>query len=831
MGFPFLAPLSPWTVEVLKEREESTFDTAFRNPYVILTSGALVVKGIAKSEQDARNEEIKDLINTPPNYPNAYKGCIISNNSNNIGLSYQTGKTIIGIDFDGKPIEVDNENGRKVSTPIIESVEIDTDGANNTLKTARINIICFTLKQLEMFELFFMKPGMNVLIEYGDSSLLKKDVIKYGEKLKVNSPQLQKRKWNRYRNGKQESLDPFTRPEEALIEKTNNYQDFCENFSQYYRSDTNAIIEYLNRVEKSLGTYDLVAGKVLDYSFSIGEGGVYQIQLEVSQGNQVSLAIPQNPNKKGSKTSTPIIDKNIKPYDQIMELIAADFNLDKENLKKMLSVVHPLGKNITWEKDWFNFLKVNKEQKDTVASKDAYISLRFILKILMNYILVNGNVDETFFSFHLPVYNKKAANGDLEMDGNVPKQYNVLPITSNKFIMSSSDEIIFPSKELPTIVAPIQPKENEPELSDEENVIKIGSGSVDGTINGYSFHTPETYAVPDVQPYHYIAANPKIQDERIGDALNIFLKYESVVKLWNKTQTRIDFLEGALNMINSNSYGLFRLVYGCQIENSPGTIVDYKHASRGILEQNAQEEIYRFKPTGIKSIVKNFSFNFQMSNLVAGRTLFNSNKALAEAKAKAEVGLTDAQKKNIKTEKLELPSSAYKSIDNSTFANADGWYSINNVELKRIEANFIKAKQNTNTTVSKETESKTVTKEAKNLTDVVNSKSIKFILDSTGKKIEPLIYKDPTFIQDYITQAQAAAKTKKSTLSPIDVTLTIDGFSGFRCGQYFNIDGIPEIYNQIGVFQITNTKHNIQKDGGWITTIEAGFRIIDKKKN
>ena len=98
MGFPFLAPLSPWTVEVLKEREESTFDTAFRNPYVILTSGALVVKGIAKSEQDARNEEIKDLINTPPNYPNAYKGCIISNNSNkekNYSLKYFLGESKI----------------------------------------------------------------------------------------------------------------------------------------------------------------------------------------------------------------------------------------------------------------------------------------------------------------------------------------------------------------------------------------------------------------------------------------------------------------------------------------------------------------------------------------------------------------------------------------------------------------------------------------------------------------------------------------------------------------------------------------------------------------
>jgi hypothetical protein len=815
MGFPFLAPLSPWIVEVLKEREDSTFDTAFRNPYAILTSGALVVKGTAEADQDKRKKQLQDLINTPPK--ESYKGCIISNNSNDVALSYQTGKTIIGIDFTGKPIEVDGEIGRKVSTPVITSIEIDTDGANNTLKTAKVNITCFTLKQLEMFELFFMKPGMNVLLEWGDSSLLK---TKFNYEKLANVPQVQKRKFNRYKDGKEIEFKPFTKPEEALVPKTGEYDTWCKNFSNYYRSDTTAIVEYLNRIEQSLGTYDLVAGKVLDYSFSMGDNGTYQVMVEITQGNQVSLAIPQNPSKSGSKMGTPILDPKITPYDQIMELIASDFNLDKVNLKKILDFPHPI-KDGKWENDWFNFLKINKEQKDTVASQDAYISLRFVLKVLMNYILVNGNVDEKFFTFNLPIYNKKAGDG-LEMNGKAPKEYNVLPVTSNKFMMSSSDEVIFPSGKLPTIVAPTQPKENE-ELKDEENVIKIGKDTIDGKINGYDFHTTDVYVVPNVQPF--IDIKPSNENDVIGDALNIFLKYESVVKLWNRNQTRIDFLEAILNMVNSHSYGLFQLVYGLQTENSLPTIVDYKAAAKEIQLQNEKVEIYRFKPTTIKSIVKSFSFNFQMSNLVAGRTLFNSNKAIAEAKSK----LTPEQLKTVKTEALQLPPNAYKSIDNSTFANSDGWYSINNVELKRIEATFDQAKKNINSSVSKEGESKTATKEAPNLTDVVNTKSTKFILDKAGKNIKPLIYKDPTFIQDYILQS-VKAENKKSTLSPIDITITIDGFSGFRCGQYFNVDGIPEIYNQIGVFQITNTKHNVASDGGWTTTIEAGFRIVDKKK-
>ena len=817
MGFPFLAPLSPWIVEVLKEREESTFDTAFKNPYAILTSGALVVKGTALTDQNERKKQLQDLINNPGD--NSYKGCIISNNSNDIGLSYQTGETIIGIDFTGKPIKVDGEKGRKVSTPIIESIEIDTDGANNTLKTARINIVCFTLKQLEMFELFFMKPGMNVLLEWGDSSLLKP---KFNNEKPANIPQNQKRKYNRYKDGKEIEFKPFTRPEEALVEKTGDYDTWCRNFSNYYRSDTTAIAEYLNRIERSLGTYDLVAGKVLDYSFSIGDNGTYQVMLEVTQGNQVSLAIPHNPTKAGSKENTQISPPP-KPFDQIVEIIAADFNLNKENLIKILKYPHPV-KDGNWEKDWFNFLKINTEQKDTTASQNAYISLRFVLKILMNYMLVSGNVDEPFFTFNLPIYNRLPDADGLEKDGDKFKEYNVLPVTSNKFIMSSSDEVIFPTNELPTMVAPIQPKENQPALADEENVIKIGKDTIDGTINGYNFHTTEIYAVPSVQPTIFITREN--ENDRTGDALNIFLKYESIVKIWNKTQTRIDFLESVLNMINSNSYGLFTLVYGLQIENSKPTIVDYKSASKEIQLQNDQVEIYRFKPTTIKSIVKSFSFNFEMSNLVAGRTLFNSNKAIAEAKSK----LTPEELAKTSTDALQLPPSAYKSIDNSTFANADGWYSINNVELKRIEASFQNAKKKINSTVSNEPDSKTATTEAKDLSDIINTKSVKFKFDKAGKDIKSLIYKDTAFIQDYIAQSQTGPQSKKSTLSPIDVTITIDGFSGFRCGQYFNVDGIPEIYNQIGVFQITNTKHNIQKDGGWTTTIEAGFRIVNKKK-
>ena len=122
-----------------------------------------------------------------------------------------------------------------------------------------------------MFELFFCKPGMNVLLEYGDNTLDRKSY-----------PQLSGRE-----------VQPFTKSSDALIQKT-DYGKFVESFANYYRVNTESLKTYLQNVERARGTYDLVAGKVTDYSFSIDKDSTYTVNIEISQGNQMTLAIPVN---------------------------------------------------------------------------------------------------------------------------------------------------------------------------------------------------------------------------------------------------------------------------------------------------------------------------------------------------------------------------------------------------------------------------------------------------------------------------------------------------------------------------------------------------------
>lgn len=851
MGFfPYFSPPYPWAVDELQRREDHLISTTFRNPWATLISSALVVKAspndTTETDEQKRIERIHNIINNPGN--DAYSGCIISNNINNLDLSYSPNQTIVGIDFNGNPIKVIGESGRKISTPIVESIDVDTDGANNTLKTAKVTVTCFSLKQLEMFEMFFMKPGMNVIVEWGDNSLLMYDKFQLiGDSAQKptspNSPITLGDFFNKSGGIKNTSI--YKRPEEAMVinqDGNTNYDMFCDNFASYFRSDSDALAKYLNRIERSKGSYDLVAGKVLDYSFSVNENGTYTANFDISQGNQMTQWLPKNARKNGTKSSEKTPGIEISDKDAIIRQIAVDFDLNEDIFKNMLKK-HP-EKNGNWMDDWFNFIKINKEQKDTVASSKAYISLRFILAILANYGIKSPgsqDLDDYFFSLKIQKW----------LDGKEEKY--IIPCISSKYMFSSSEEVIYPLTSPPTFEAPAYDKDKKGNRklknpnSENKITIKPESQKKDIKIGPYDFHI-------NSQKLDHIASqlegkikinkqslpvinNKKEDGLRIGNALNIFLNYDMVLKHWRRAYTRKDFLEEVLNMCNKNSYGLFRLVYGnmgeCGFPISGPTILDIKF--KGTEDPKKNEVVYRFKPTTIKSIVKQFSFNFEMSNLVAGRTLFNSSKFLEEAlKAKKEkqIGPTQPNTQNSKDEKLPLPPGAYKSVDNSTFGNADGYYSINKVELKVLQKKLERAQEleklgggvKEKGDQDENTESTT---EVEDLKEVIKNRSINFLIDETQKSQKRvMIFKDNALIQEAISGDPT--KKRLPTVSPITVTITIDGFSGFNCGQYFYLDGVPEIYNQLGVFQITNTKHNISKDG-WTTTLEADYHIVNKK--
>lgn len=74
----------------------------------------------------------------------------------------------------------------------------------------------------------------------------------------------------------------------------------------------------------------------------------------------------------------------------------------------------------------------------------------------------------------------------------------------------------------------------------------------------------------------------------------------------------------------------------------------------------------------------------------------------------------------------------------------------------------------------------------------------------------------------------------QKAIYPVELTLTVDGISGFRFGDIFTTSLIPSFYNQCGmVFCVTKINHSI-KDGVWETTLQTKSRIdpakVDKLK-
>jgi hypothetical protein len=233
---------------------------------------------------------------------------------------------------------------------------------------------------------------------------------------------------------------------------------------------------------------------------------------------------------------------------------------------------------------------------------------------------------------------------------------------------------------------------------------------------------------------------------------------------------------------------------------------------------------YRFPIGANNSIVHTFSFDFQMDDLMAGQTLYSTKLEISDAQNKET---TDKQSDNIR-----YPISVATSANMEYFKNADGLHSINPVEVriqkqlydKKVADEKEAAKGKTPPTPKEVAEEKLAkdkekSEKVKQASDTLKTNFIRFRLKDTDKKTHDLIYQDPGLLKYYLIKDPDPDSV---LVSGVDVTIAIDGMAGFATADYFLIDGVPEIYNENGVFQITSIQQGINNEG-WLTTITAGW--------
>jgi hypothetical protein len=756
MPFPFIKPLEQWIVKKLEERESDKNYITKLSPFAMMTSGAVVLK-------DKKSSDIKKLFETQAYGTDSttYYGCVITNTTD-VSKLYQTGKTIVGYDLNGKEIVVEGETNRRVSTPIIESIEIDTDGGNNTLKTAQVKIKVFTLKQLEMFELFFLRPSMNVVLEYGWGTGVRN----------INKT--------------------------AIIEKylfaKKNFKDFKSAYAKLFLDRTTKG-DYITALKETEGEYDYMAGRVTNFNYSPTEDGSYEVSIEVSSGNELQLW----PALKSAKDSALTLKKNknkIENYKSFIQKLAADFGRPDFESKIFKD------ENI-WKKEFFNYGITNEKQNNTTVSKTPYISMKVIINIINNLKLTN--------------ILKETISVNYEYKGE-----KIIPVKSNPNLISTDESVIFPGQ-LPEIKLANPGKSNKIILAYAEN-------GIDGKINGKSFNLDNS------QIYDFSTGLPKkttpikiksiVDNTEIevvsntGNLLNVFFSYHRFIEIVDTSNNIADLVNSILSTIQSAMLGMSSLELQKK-EDKQGQsaleIIDRKIEQPASKTESSSEKpkTHRFKIGTEKSIVKNFNFNMEMSTLMQAQALYSSQLAITKANEKTS---TDASK--------EIDD--YVSADLSYATNADGYCSVNDMEVAIVKATTsyrksqeAAAEKNKDDAQKKKEKEEADADKAKEIETIKQSIITKYVKFKNDKNIQNLIYKDAGLVQLYLMPKSSVNST---ALTYLDISLEIDGLAGFSCGEYFQIDGIPEVYNRNGYFQILNVKQGIDENG-WKTTIEAGYLL------
>jgi hypothetical protein len=771
MGFPFIKPLDTWMEDKLKVREKQQKLVALANPFVVLSSTAIATNDSVKTENgEVSGEKIKNILNGKSDRV-IYKGCIISNQIDKEKV-YSTGNTIVGYDFVGKPIEVIGETNRRVPQPIITSLEVNTDGANNSLKTANLKIKIFTLKQLEMFELFYLRPSMHCLVEFGSNEgILTK---------------------------KLETLD-------NLISAKKSWDDFLKDYNDNFTGKLKPRQNYSKKIKDSDGNYDYVAGMVTEFKFTISDDLTYDVELEISSANTMMMWLPQTPAKSDSK----IKQQNIK-FDKFIDWtkkLEADLDI---NLGDDL-------RNEKWKDEFFNWQMIALKQDDTKASLNPYLSVRYILNLSNDQLGIETS-------------DSKISLTEFYEDSDRKKPIIPINTIQSGTIISYSSDIIIPGK---------MPQFGVTEKKDKIIIKKTKDGKIDpilNKVNKYSFNLDSKLGIYDVDG----KIIDSTKDKQYGNLLNIFVKYDLVVSMWKKSTHRADFFNQLISLINENLYGKCKLALGLAQDSrySSYTILDSSLALAQ-LPSDKFDNLYRFKVGVSDSIVRGFEFNFELSNLMQGQAAFSSismiDSVLNPKEEDKPKPLAVVDPSSADGTKYQFTNQGYAKFDMSVFTNADKFMSVDrgaaDITLESVAANAKKkaAMASAGLLPTEKKKEGEATTEDKNEEESLNSKSVKFKFTPSNTKETPktLIYTDKGFLSNNLLIGDPAEKKATSALTFLEITVIIDGTSGINCGEVFKIDGVPEVYNINGFFQVTNIKHQIEPDG-WKTVIEAGYRVSSK---
>lgn len=718
-------------------------------------------------------------------------------------------------------------NSRRVPPPRLIAFTAQNGEQAGFYTTANLQFTVNSKEQLEFLTPFLLHPGNTIIVEFGYSdkdTTMKESLFSYSD------------------------IDKFL---DGISFKEKDEEDKGAD-----RVTSPSFFKTLeDKIERNEGNYEYVVAVINNFDFKLNENFGFDVTIDMWSISKTRMSSPDGgalTEDNTSEISPVVIADEVSKLEQFISEVEFSNNLFNFNpipnpfeiAENSVEIPQNYVERIPPRDDRKNVIKLT-----TTVGVRKYIRLGELFKFLQREC------------------------GDVEFK-------DTYLVKTNPLIVSNNKAIVFFNKRHPTLKdVPYSSKTREFKLDKETNnityvdvdtiidetTIKINffktSGRVVNTlggpgvlqetkINGYGI------TFDSLKPYIFDSEEPG----KIGDLMNIYYDVEILKNDYKRADAKIvDVVKRILGNINFATSNIWQLsfVEGALTDvskNEKPVLQDIvSPSSKEILEED-RKKTYVFKLNQKQSVVNEVTFNLNLEGTVADQIYFESiNQTDGDSEStklnlllfeKHENGIVLTDKRNERLSSLLKDRNNSKGRDsNNTIADGKTEFDLTyaylydkhptqNINLLTNTSSKIDQLKQKYSNVSKSFSGNST----ENLTQDVKKEFFaelkKFPLLGTDKKL----YRKGLELNGFLpsknnkdSENQEENKPKLGGVNPLlesEVTISMPGLGGFRPLQFFDTDGLPDIYDKRGDFCIFNVTQTITPTD-WTTNITSKFRIKD----
>ena len=711
----------------------------------------------------------------------------------------------------------DSDGYGAVPMPGITDANIRTKSAYGSLREAKVNFVCHNLRQLEILELLYMRPGYPVLMEWG---------------------------WSPYINNNGEIINTFPSISD---------EDYFWDDKQVNQQDLQAKI--IDKKRTSNGNYDGFVGFVTNFNYTARADGGFNCSTElISMGEVIdSLKVPsfgfsnvdqvdfseldEDEKKKfvyGSSlgvliqdintiVNQPLIEEALNQTNQGIGFSAGEGGVfraaeqrqiterittaERKNFLTRKKLINKLGAIATSEAFIEKYKLVIKED-DKIPFKTGYIRWDALAILINEFVIPTNEKDQKPLSIETnlfrsqpdgsivldPIlYSKYSDINDVIMDVSCGAKTCILPHQFNNF--SNDDITLTFSQRVGNII---------------NAIFAPGSFKSKLTLLGSVFASENT---ADETNFEDLQVNKEIAERRIG---GIYIGVNFLVETFentftnNKDATLGDFLkklwDGINNVCPMHNFGL-------RVDHEFTNIVQVIDLpiSTNDLEELDYDKLFKFNVHSNDTIVREFRYNTQIPNALKATIAIN---AQAGSTADDLDSVTFAAFNRSIKSRLASLSEKFSENEAKSYADIQKTRQEKKERLAELQDSIIEYND-----------------KFFNLLDAKENDNY----ESEFGNIKSII-KEAQSLETYLEQS-TSGYLKNQSIIPINLNLVIDGISGVIIGNVFKVDEtrLPKAYRQRRVgFVVLGEEQNITSGQDWTTNIRGQiilFPSLEETKN